>query len=184
MLSSIKRAVVQKGKSQIFYGDLLIALTIFVSAVILYFALNDDASLSEGKVLSVLVADSEAIQSSLLSAGNPKGWTIDNVTTIGLTDGSVRLNATKVNMLLNMSSNATNQLFGTNANYAIFFRNKQGDVLFFDRCVFSNTDLVVQNISSTLCQNVTVENQTSLVSSERLVVHDLEIVKLVVYVWV
>ena len=185
MLRLIK-ALALKGRTdaQVFYGDAFAGLIIFLLAVIVFFSLSGNVSFSESRVLDALVGDAESISSSLMSTGTPFNWTPDSVSVIGVTDGSYRLNSTKVNMLMGMSYNLTNSLFGTNANYIIFFKDKDSNVLPFDKCAFTNTGIVVQNITPLLCENVTIAGSTNLLNVERLAFYQDQIIKLTVYVWV
>ncbi len=172
-----------RARAQIFYGDAFIAMLIFTLVAVLYLMLAGNFTSPDERVLDALSSDADSIASSLVSAGSPANWNQDTVTSIGLTDGSYRLNPAKVAGLMNLSYNLTNNLFGINANYVIFLEDRQGNVLFFGKCVFSNTGLSVQNISEYFCENVTLTNQSRLVASERLVTHNSEIIKLIVYAW-
>lgn len=171
------------GKAQVFYTDLMISVGIFMTAVVLFFILSDNLQ-PEESVFKSLVADSEAISSSLLSAGEPPDWAQDNVTKIGIVEDSYRLNANKAARLMNLSPSAASGLFGTNSNYVIFFMDKGGNVLNFNGCTFNNAGLVVSNISATICNNFTITPRDNLVSVERLVVYNAEIIKIAVQTWV
>ena len=169
--------------AQIFYTDAFIGFTIFVVAIVVFFALSGNASNLEGRVLDALVGDAESVSDSLMSEGYPADWTPTTVSIVGLTDGAFRVNYTKVSMFYGMSHNLTSNLFGTNANYLVFFKDRDGNVLPFSSCAFTNTDIVVQNITPYLCQNVTAPSANQLVSSERLSFYNSKIIKMVVYVW-
>ena len=170
-------------EAQVFYGDAFLGFTIFTVAVVTFFALSGNSSYSEGRVLDALVSDAESVSDSLVSEGIPPDWTPGTVAIIGLTDGAFRVNYTKVSMFYGMSYNSTNSLFGTNANYLIFVKDKDGNVLPFGSCAFTNADIVVNNITPYLCQNVTAPSASQLVSSERLSFYNSKFVKIVVYAW-
>ena len=170
--------------AQVFYADAFIGLMIFLAAVVVFFLVSPNSSSPESRILDALVADAKSISASLMSEGTPANWTPDNVSIIGLTDGSYRVNYAKVSMFYGLSYNLTNNLFGTNVNYLIFFKDKDGNVLAFDRCAFSNAGIVVQNIAPFICENVTAPAATNLVGLERLAFYNSGIIKLVVYVWV
>lgn len=173
-----------KPAAQIFYGDAFAGFIMFSLAVVMFFLFNENLPFSEDRILDSLVGDAESISSTLMTSGIPSNWTPDYVSAVGLTDGSYRLNATKASMLMNTSYNVTNAMFGTNANYIIFFKDKNGNVLLFDRCAFSNSGIVGQNISLYTCENITAPNATQIVTAERLLFYDSGIIKLTVYAWV
>ena len=168
-------------KAQIFYTDLIVGTAIFGSAVVLFLVLSNN--LQSEDQFSILAADSQSISSSLISAGEPPGWAANNVTKIGLTDGSYRLNTSKVSQLMNISPNTAGTLFGINTNFVVFFKDKHGNVLNINGCAFSSADLTVQNISATLCENFTITPENDLISVERLAVYDAQIIKIVTQVW-
>jgi len=170
-------------KAQVFYTDLMISIWIFALAVVLFIALSSNLQPQED-VFNVLATDSKSISSSLLSAGEPFDWTENNVTKIGLTDNAYRLNASKVARLMNFSPNKASDIFGANYKYVIFFKDRHGNVLNFNGCVFKSIDLVVNNISATICENFTIVPDNHLVSIERLVMYNSEIIKIVVQVWI
>ena len=174
----------ERSGGQVFYGDAFIGFAIFAVAVVAFFSLSSNSSFSERPVLDSLISNAESVSDSLITEGFPPDWTPDMVNIVGLTDGSYRVNYTKVSMLYNMSYNSTNNLFGANANYLIFFKDRDGNTLAFDRCAFTNTDLILQNLTPYICENVTAPNSTQLVNSERLLFYNSNIVKLVVYAWV
>ncbi len=180
MLTAEKRGV----DAQVFFGDALVAIMIFLLAVVAFFSLSPNASSSESRVQDALVADAESISASLMTAGSPAGWTPDNVSTIGLTDGSYRVNYSKVSMFYNISPNLTYSLFGTNANYLIFFKDNNESALAFGSCAFSNANVSFLNVSPQKCKNPILPDPDNLISIERLAFYNLQIVKLVVYVWV
>lgn len=170
-------------KGQMLSMDLIASTIIFSLAIVLYLVLGGNLSLYDANVFEALVADVESIHGSLLSAGSPENWTAGNVTTIGLTDGSFRLSREKILRFMNLSPGNATGLFGTNSNYAVFFRDSDGNVVFFDRCVFSNAGLDVQNISLSVCENVTLPDHGELASSERIAYHNLTVITVVVYAW-
>jgi len=170
-------------KGQIFYGDVMIAVIIFGVAVVLFVTLSNTIRPGES-VFDVLVADSESITSALLTAGEPYDWTYDNVTNLGVTEETYRLNATKAERLMNISPDDGADLFGVNSNYAVFFKDKLGNTLFFGGCVLSNGNLTVQNLTETICENFTVIPDENLVHAERLVMYNSEIIKIVSQTWI
>lgn len=170
------------GKAQIFLFDLMISVAIFVTAVVIFIFISNNLY-SNGDDFSIVVENSNAISSSLLSAGEPADWTEDNVAIIGIADDSYMLNFTKVQRLHNLSLENSSRIFGTNSNFAIFFKDLDGTVLNLDGCAYSNSGLVVQNISLSVCENFTITPDNHLVNVERLVMYNFDIIKIVVQAW-
>ena len=168
-------------KAQVFFTDLLISIGIFGVSVVLFLAISTNLEPAEN-TFDVLVSDSNAIGVSLMSSGQPFNWNANNVTKLGLTD-NYRLNISKVHRLMNLSPVVATSLFGTSANYAVFFQDKHNNVLNFNGCVFTNAGLDVNNISESYCENFTITPDNSLVSSERLVMHNFEIIKIGIRTW-
>ncbi|MFH1181803.1 MAG: hypothetical protein V1702_02500 [Candidatus Woesearchaeota archaeon] len=171
------------GKAQIFLFDLMISIGIFVTAVVIFIFISNNIRPDESD-FGLLVESSEAISSSLLSAGEPADWTDGNVTLIGITDDSYRLNFTKVQRLHNLSLENSSSIFGANSNFAIFFKDMDGNVMNLDGCAYSNAGLVVQNLSPSVCENITITPDNHLVNIERLVMYNSEIIKIVVQAWI
>jgi hypothetical protein len=171
------------GRAQIFLFDLMVSIGIFVTAVVLFIFISNNMSPAQDD-FNPLVKNSEAISSALLSAGEPADWTEDNVTVIGITDDSYRLNFTKVGRLHNLSQENASRIFGANSNFVIFFKDADGNVLNFGNCAYNNANLNVQTVSPSVCENFTITPDKHLVSVERLVLYNSEIIKIVVQAWI
>jgi len=169
------------GKAQIFYIDAIFGIAIFATAVVLFLSLTN--SIMAPNTFDVIVTDSEAISSSLLTKGQPSTWTANNVTKIGLTDGSYRLQSQKVASMMNVSPNSASSLFGTSTDFAIFFKDKDNNVLNINGCIYSSANLTVQNLTQTLCENFTITPDNHLVHVERLVIYNGQIIKMITQVW-
>jgi hypothetical protein len=170
-------------RAQIFLFDLMISIGIFMTAVVMFIFVSNNLRADESD-FSLLIKNSDAISSSLLSAGQPSDWRAGNVSIIGITDGSYRLNFTKVQRLHNLSVETASSLFGTNSNYLIFFKDIYGNVLNLDGCAYGNSGLVVHNLSLSICQNVTITPNNHLVNVERIVLYNSNIIKIVVQSWI
>jgi hypothetical protein len=172
-------------KAQVLMFDLMVSVGIFLTAVVLFIFLSDNMT-SEGNDFDSLVQNAEAISSSLLSQGEPSDWSYANVSVIGFTDESYKLNLTKVSRLFNMSRENSSRLFGANSNFAIFFKNST-HVLNFGNCTYGNTNLFIQNVSPKICGNFSINASEHLVSIERLLwnpdPNHPEIIKIVVQTW-
>jgi hypothetical protein len=172
------------GRAQIFLFDLMVSICIFVTAVVMFIFISNNIRPDEND-FGLLVENSEAISSSLLSAGEPADWTDGNVILIGITDDSYRLNFTKVQRLYNLSQENASRILGSSSNFVIFFKDMAGNVLNFNNnCAYSNANLTMQNISSSFCENITITLENHLVNVERLVLYNSNIIKIVVQAWI
>ena len=172
------------GKGQIFMVDLIFGIGIFVAAVILFFAIKSNLEPQQDS-FDVLVNDARAISSVLMTPGAPENWTLSNFTQIGFVDSNYRLNSTKAENVMNLTRNMTviNNLLGVNSEFAVHFVDRRGNILNFNGCVFTNSDLVVDNITPHICGNFSITGKEFVVNSERLVLNNSEIVKVVVQTW-
>ena len=170
-------------KAQVFLFDLMVSTGVFVTAVVLFIFLSNNMNVGADD-FSMLVENADAISSSLLSAGEPHDWAWNDVTLIGVTEDSYRLNATKVQRMENLSVENASRIFGVNSNFVIFFKDMDGNVLNFDNCTVNNANLFVQNVSPSVCENFTITPEEHLVNVERLVLYNAEIIKIVVQTWI
>jgi hypothetical protein len=170
-------------KAQVFLFDLITSTGIFITSVVIFIFLSN--ALEPGTdEFSTVSENSKAISSSLLSGGEPANWTADNVAVIGMVDESYRLNFDKLRIMHNISLENSSRIFGATSNFAIFFKDIDGNVLNMDGCSYSNAGIVVANISESICQNITIIPERHLVSVERLLLYDSDIIKLVVQSWI
>ncbi|MBN2454473.1 hypothetical protein JXB11_02915 [Candidatus Woesearchaeota archaeon] len=170
-------------KAQTFYLDMFVGIGIFVAAVILFIALSSNEQ-PEESAFEFLVGTAEAISSSLVSPGEPEDWTADNVQQLGIVEGLYLLNGTKARALMTMNPVNASILFGANSNYAVFFEDKDGNILNFGNCTLNNAGFAVQNLTPSLCENFTITPQQHLVSVERLAMHNFSIIKIVIHTWI
>lgn len=170
-------------KAQVFLFDLMVSIGIFITAVVLFLYFSNSLHPEEDE-FNLVVQNSQAISSSLLSVGEPSDWTSTNVNIIGVTDDSYKLNFTKVQRLRNLSPENSSRIFGANSNFAIFFKDMDGNVLNLGGCAYSSPALAVQNLTPYICQNITINPEDHLVNIERLVLYNSRIIKIVVQAWI
>lgn len=115
-----------KNKSQIWYMDFVMGVTIFTLIVILAFKFLSDTTYIPGKETNYVLIDSDKISNSLLTPGVPPNWTQEYVVAIGIMSKSNVLNTTKLDFFKNMTIKDyenVKYLFGVESDFIIFFEN-------------------------------------------------------------
>ena len=171
------RAKKKGRKSQALILEFAVAVLALSIAIGAYYEYRPTAD----KRLNMLDLNNEAklISDSLMSAGYPAGWTPDSVSRIGLTDGESKLNMTKVKFLGNMSYDNTRFLFGTGFDYLVFFEKRNGSAIPISG--LNKTEIGKEGHTRTsVPADATI---AALVRTERLVIHEGDIVRMVLYLW-
>jgi len=181
-------SILTKNKAQVWYTDFIIALLIFVIALVIYYEYTTNLSNQDKGLLDDLLGDAKTISSSLVSAGYPTNWTNTTVERIGLTNNDQRIDETKLDAFLGMTYKDSRKVFGTKYDYFVFFEDRNNDITEIggdsEKCGVGHPD-ADQEIEGSECLsiNLTTINPEKVVKITRLVVYDSEIVKMVVYVW-
>jgi len=155
-------------RGQVWYTDFIVAVLIFVICIVIYFEYMTNVSAREISVLEELVDDAKSISSSLVSEGNPPEWNSTNVIRIGITDGNMRINQTKLDNFYNLSYDISHRIFKTRFNYHIYFENSTGSRL---------------NITDGDSIGIEPVNQKDIVQMTRLLIYESGIIRLKVEVW-
>ena len=163
-----KQMRARKRKAQIWYTDFMVAVLIFVIALVIYYEFITNLSVKEQVILDELIADGKSISSSLVSGGSPHNWTNETVTRIGITDGNHKINQTKIDVLYNMSYNDAHRVFGTRFNFYIYFENSTNDRI---------------NITAGDTLGTIPSSYKHLMKITRLLVYESDIIKMQVNVW-
>ena len=164
-------------KAQVFSLDLIIAMLVFGSAILIYYKNITNLSDQDEELLDDLLIDVKSISNSLVSQGYPYNWNKDNVVRIGITDNN-RFNETKLEQFSMIPYNEGRKLFGTAYDYYIFFRDRDNNIVPFNE---SLEGIGKPGVNFTNIQ--TVENPKKLVKVTRLIVKESEIEKMVIYLW-
>lgn len=164
-------------KAQAFSLDLIIAILIFGSAILIYYKTVINLSDQDEVLLDDILADAKTISGSLITNGYPTNWSKDNVSRIGVITNS-RVNETKLEQFSRISYKESRKLFGTTHNYYVFFRDRNDNIIPFNE---SLEGIGKQGINSTNIQ--TVENPRKLVKVTRLIIRESDIAKMVIYLW-
>jgi len=107
-----------KKKSQAWGIDLIIAITIFLTGIIIFYFY----SINSSEELKSLSYDGNNIASSILSEGYPALWNTENVEKIGILSNG-KINETKLEnfyLLASSSYNKTKMLLNTRSEYYFF----------------------------------------------------------------
>ena len=93
-----------KKRAQAWGFDLIIATTIFVAGIVVFYLYSLNFADQSEEIINSLNYDGEIIGDMLLSEGFPKNWTESNVVTIGITSKN-KLNQTKMENFYNLAAN-------------------------------------------------------------------------------
>lgn len=102
--------------------DIIIASTLFLFAIILFYQYSLNYSSENEEIIQSLSYDGNIIGNSLLSEGYPKNWNATNVITPGILSDN-KINNTKLELFYNLSLdyNKSKSLFNTRFDYYINF---------------------------------------------------------------
>ena len=89
--------------------DLIIATTIFLSTLLIFFFYSLNSSGEGQDTLDNLLYEGEFISSTLLSDGYPVDWNENNVVTLGILSNG-KINDTKLERLYNMANPVSNPI--------------------------------------------------------------------------
>lgn len=164
-------------KSQVWALDLIIAVVIFLGALLLFYKYSINTVDIEKKDIGDLLLDAKLISSYLVSAGYPTDWQEHpgDIMLIGLTNGNMEINPKKVQEFSNLvASNYTKsrKLLSTTHDYYVFFEDKNNNII---RIEGVGEDWVGKDYTN--------ENQEDIIKTIRFVNYNSTIIKLVLYVW-
>ena len=164
-------------KAQVFSLDLIIAVLIFGSAVLIYYKNITNLSDQDEALLDNILIDAKIISNSLMSSGYKTNWNKDNVERIGITDDN-RVSEAKLAEFSKIPYKESKKLFGTIYDYYVFFTDRNNNIIYINSSLEGIGKL---GVNSTNIQ--TVENPKKLVKVTRLIVKESEIEKMVIYLW-
>ena len=157
-------------RAQVWYTDFIIGVLIFSIVIIAYFYYVEHTEYSDETLVSSLIAEAKGISNSLITQGYPVNWTAANVTTVGLTDGSYRINMTKLNNFNSWGYEERRGYLHTTKDYYFFFEYLNG-TRFNELCADPGAGCQEWNASYYLVQNT------------RLLIYNGEIVRLVLNIY-
>jgi hypothetical protein len=166
-----------KNKSQFWTLDLVTGVTVFMILMVSYFIFTNNISQYNEVEIDGLYDDIAIVSSSLITEGSPDNWDIDSVKELGITEGKHRLNITKLQRLSTLEYPRRKLLLKTRYEYLIFFENKSNEVMEIGGIEYvGKAGLTRDNIEET-------EKPKNLVSTRRFLIHDNDIITMVVYLW-
>tara|TARA_Y100000310_G_scaffold345138_1_gene462114 strand:- start:2110 stop:2640 length:531 start_codon:yes stop_codon:yes gene_type:complete len=173
-------------RAQIFSLDLMIAVFLFLSVLILFFKYSIDLSQISKDKLNEMTEDINFISNSLVSEGYPDDWNIGNVVSIGITNNNQRINSSKIVTFSNLNYNTSKELLNTEYDYLVFFENKLQDKISINgTCYIGKQDGQV-NITGNVsldCGNLGLKNIENIIKAERFLLYDNALVRMAIYLF-
>lgn len=160
----------QGSRAQVWYTDFMVGILVFVIVITTYFYYVEHTQYSDDTLMSSLIAESKTISELLVSEGYPADWTPSNVTNVGLTDGGARMNLTKLSNFNSWSYEERRGYIHTTKDYYFYIEYLNG-TRFNELCADPGSGCVEWNSSYHLAQGT------------RLLVHDSDIVRMVLYIY-
>lgn len=155
-------------RAQIWYTDFIVSVLIFVISLVIYYEFLTNISAREQEIIEELVADAKSISNSLVSEGNPIDWNATSVIRMGITEGNMRINQTKLDDFYNLNYNISHRLFNTRFNYYVFFENSTGG-----RLTITSGDAI----------GLEPTDIKDIVQMTRMLIYDSEIILMQVQLW-
>jgi len=126
-----KRDITFSKKSQMWYMDFIIGLTIFTMILILSFRYMGDDYIIQTRDKQSLVHTSKLFSESLMSEGIPQNWTEATVTNPGILSNN-KLNLTKLELLNNITLNNYDyirSLFELKSEFLFYFTDTNDNII-------------------------------------------------------
>lgn len=118
-------------KSQIWYFDFILALSIFVMILVLGFRYVINSNYYEGKEVNNIIFETSILSDTLMGPGLPINWTAQDVISIGIVDENT-LNLVKLERLNNFSIDdytGIKHVLGINSDFLVYFTDKNDIIL-------------------------------------------------------
>ncbi|MBN2368322.1 hypothetical protein JXC34_04845 [Candidatus Woesearchaeota archaeon] len=116
-------------KSQIWYMDFILGLTLFLLIIVIAFRFVTTSHIYTGKETSLVLAESDKLSGILMSTGIPATWTPQDVVIFGLMQENNVLNTTKLEYFQNMSLDDYEDMklkLSLNSDFILYFQNRTG----------------------------------------------------------
>ena len=158
-------------KSQLWSIDLIVALIIFVGAVLFFYKYSANTTNIEEDSMNDLLLEAKLLSSYLTSTGVPANWTSSDVSLAGLTDGELRIDKAKIDAFANIAAadyQRSRTLLTASHNYQLHFEDAQGNAI-----GIADDTFIGSNYSAA----------DDIVAVTRLVYYNGTFVKMLVVVW-
>lgn len=106
------------------YADFAISLLIFIATLTIYYSYSANTQNSEESSMQSIVSDAKAVSAYLAGSGYPRNWNSSNVAILGLTDGSGRIAASKLEGLDVIPYATARSLLNTKYDFFVYFTDK------------------------------------------------------------
>jgi hypothetical protein len=157
-------------KSQVWYTDFMVGVMIFTVVVVTYFYYVEHSDYSDETLISALLTEAKTISNSLVTQGYPSGWSLSDVSTVGLTNGDYRINSSKLADFNSWGYEERRGYLHTTKDYYFYLQYMNG-TKFNELCEDQFAGCVEWNSSYQLVQNT------------RLLIYDSKVVRLVLNVY-
>ena len=163
-------------KAQLWHFDLIIAIIIFTTTLILFYSGRLNIEHDTELLLDDINREGNFIADSLMSTGFPENWTTDNVIAAGIVRNN-RFNQEKINNLDSLGYNKTRSVFRTKYNFYLFFE----DALSYPVNMLPGSEGIgYPGVNTGNIDNVSTNN---LIKITRFGVYNSEPVRMVLYIW-
>jgi hypothetical protein len=122
----------KKKKSQIWFMDLIIGITLFTLILVVAFKFLSSKYIEPDKEKNLVLLDGQKMSDSLMSTGIPQNWSEEHVVVIGITSNENVLNLTKLDMLKNMSLSDYSRLkylLGVRSDFILYFLDIEDNII-------------------------------------------------------
>ncbi len=164
-------------KSQVWALDIIMAIVIFLGALLLFYRYSLNSIDIENKGADDLLLDAKLVSTYLVSEGYPINWeeSPSDATLIGLTNGKMDLNTQKVQGFSQLSISdysKTRKLLSTTHDYFVYFEDRD-----------NNTISIPGVVNDWIGKNYSIDNPKNIIKTIRFVRYNSTIIRMVLYVW-
>lgn len=166
--------IIKIKKGQIWTLDYIIGLLVFIAVILISFTLIRDLKADANRFEKAL-QESNHISMNLVNPGSPITWNSSNIISIGLCENN-RVNLTKLEEYDKLDYNTTKVYLQVSGEYVFYFENRTTIIQQNNKCFrgYYLGDICTLNIPS---------EADNIAKTERLVILNSSIVKMVIIVW-
>jgi len=158
----------KKKKSQVWFLDFMVGITIFLIVIAIYFKYANNLTEDPSKKNAELIMDAKSISSALVTKGAPNPWNQTTVNVIGLTDGRQRIEDNKLLLFSNISYSDAKLKLRTTYEY------------YFSLEYLNKTPILIDGKDGIGKAPLDVKNSVVI---KRVLIYNSSLVNLVVNIW-
>ncbi len=162
--------------AQVWTLDLIVGVTVFLFLIMIYLTFTNNISASSASNFNEIYDDIVVASDTLVSTGSPQNWTAGNVTEVGITDGKQRLSITKLQNLSSIDYSRLKTLLKTRYDYLIFFENRSSGLMNLSNIEYIGKPGLTK-------ENLKDADPYTIVSIRRFLIHESDIITMVIYLW-